>query len=74
MAERRDSRGRRIGYNWWRTYNSDLLLDAALAWERQAEDATSGYSTELREYAAQHPRPTLKEFLLRNKGMASERA
>lgn len=72
MAERRDSRGRRIGYNWWRSLNCDLLLDATLAWERGAEGATSGYDTELREYAAKHPRPTLKEFLIRNKGLGSE--
>lgn len=70
MSVRRDKRGRRIGRNWWRTYNCDLLLDAALAWERQAEEVAIGYDTELQEYAAQHPRPNLKEFLLRNKGMS----
>lgn len=68
---RRDKRGRRIGHNWWRSYNCDLLLDATLVWERVAEEATLGYGTELREYEAENPRPNLKDFLLRNKGMNS---
>lgn len=71
--ERRDRRGRRIGHNWWRTYICDLLLDATLVWERKAEDASLGYEVELAEYAAEHPRPTLKEFLIQMKGMNSER-
>ena len=72
--ERRDRRGRRIGYNWWRTYICDPLLDATLAWERQAEDASLGYEVELAEYARAHPRPTLKEFLIQMKGMNSEQS
>lgn len=71
---RRDRLGRRIGYNWWREYICELLLDASLAWERKAEDASLGYDTELAEYAAKHPRPTLKEFLIQMKGMNSEAA
>lgn len=69
---RRDSRGRRIGFNWWRDYNCALLLDATLAWERQCEDATYGYATEIAEYAAISPRPTLRAFLTANKGMFTE--
>jgi hypothetical protein len=66
---RQDKRGRRIGYNWWREYNCDLLLDASLVWERQCEQVAIGYPTETAEYAEEHPRPTLKAFLLANKGM-----
>lgn len=70
-AERRDRLGRRVGYNWWRDYNCTLLLDATLAWERAAESETSGYETELAEYAAKNPRPNLKNFLIQNAGMGS---
>lgn len=66
---RRDKRGRRIGRNWWREYNCEILLDATLTWERDAEAVAIGYATETAEYAEQHPRPTLKAFLLANKGM-----
>lgn len=69
---RRDRRGRRIGYNWWRTYNCDLLLDATLVWERDAERVTLGYETEMVEYKRDNPMPTLKAFLLANKGMNRE--
>lgn len=66
---RRDKRGRRIGHNWWREYNRDLLFDATLVWERQCEETAIGYPTEIAEFAQAHPRPTLKEFLLANKGL-----
>lgn len=69
VRERRDKRGRKIGFNWWREYNCSLLLDATLVWERQCENSCYGYATEMMEYAATHPRPTLKAFLLANKGM-----
>jgi hypothetical protein len=32
-------------------------------WERQAEDASRGYTTELAEYERDHPRPNLRDFL-----------
>jgi hypothetical protein len=66
---RRDKRGRRIGYNWWREYNCSLLLDATLTWERDCEAVAIGYDTETAEYAQHTPRPTLKAFLLANAGM-----
>lgn len=69
VTDRRDRRGRRIGSNWWREYNTSLLLDASLTWERQCEAVAIGYATEIREYAEANPRPTLKQFLLHNKGM-----
>lgn len=69
MSKRRDKRGRRIGYNWWREMNCDLLLDATLTWEQRCEETTYGYKTEMVEYAERHPRPNLKDFLVRNAGM-----
>jgi hypothetical protein len=61
-----------VARNWWREYNCELLLDATLAWERQAELVTLNYPTELAEYAEQHPRPNLKTFLIANAGMNTE--
>lgn len=72
MPDRRDKRGRRIGRNWWRELNCSLLLDATLVWERDCEEVAFGYATETAEYAEAHPRPTLKEFLIHNKGMADQ--
>lgn len=37
--------------------------DARDAWEAQAEAATHGYATELREYAQDNPGPTFKAWL-----------
>lgn len=69
VPDRRDSRGRRIGYNWWREYNCSLLLDATLIWEAQREAACNGWATEEREFLETHPRPTLKQYLMLNRGM-----
>lgn len=69
---RRDKRGRRIGRNWWREMNCEVLLDATLTWDRQCEAVAYGYATETAEYAELNPRPTLKAFLLANKGMNIE--
>lgn len=69
VAQRRDKRGRRIGCNWWRDHVTDLLHYAAAAWERECEAVALGYDTETAEYAAEHPRPTLKQVLLGHKGM-----
>ena len=74
MADRvrRDRLGRRIGYNWWREYNVDLLLNARLTWEQRAEAVTLGYATEMEEYRRDNPAPNLKSFLLANKGIHRE--
>jgi hypothetical protein len=69
VANRRDRRGRRIGHNWWREYNVSLWFDATVVWERDCEELALGYKIEEEEYAASVPRPTLKAFLLANKGM-----
>lgn len=67
--DRRDRRGRRIGYNWWREYICSLLLDADLTWLAERETVCNGWTTEEREYQMLHPRPTLKDFLIRCAGM-----
>lgn len=69
MSVRRDKRGRRIGRNWWREYNCDLLFHADAAWQAKREAECIGYTTEEREFAMSNPRPTLKEFLLANAGI-----
>lgn len=66
---RRDKRGRRIGYNWWREMNNELFFLQTAVWEEQCEAVALGYPSETAEYAAENPRPTLKALLLGNKGM-----
>lgn len=73
MTVRRDKRGRRIGYNWWREYNTELWFAADQAWLMRREEAAIGYATEEAEFAAENPRPTLKHMLLNNKGMNDDR-
>lgn len=70
---RRDSLGRRIGYNWWREYNNELFFLATAVWEQQCEAASVGYATEAAAFQEANPRPTLKDLLLGNKGMARPR-
>lgn len=66
---RLDKRGRKIGRNWWREYNMELLTLATYTWEEQREEYTKGYQTERDEYQREHPIPNLKHFLIHNKGM-----
>lgn len=61
---RRDKLGRRIGRNWWREYVVDTLRCADHAWWLEAEAASNGWATELAEFRAGHPRPTLKACLV----------
>jgi len=37
---------------------------AVEAWERAAEAATHGYATEMAEYEATNPRPTLRAWMM----------
>lgn len=74
---------RRVGRNWWREYNCDLLAEAEAAWQMLREcgdaigttavagaDFTTGYyQLSDEEFRSLHPRPTLKAFLIGNKGM-----
>lgn len=48
----------------WAMVLDDLRFVDAHAWALQAEAVALGYDTELAEYAAEHPRPTLKAFLV----------
>lgn len=46
--------------------NHDQFFWARAAWERQAEEATALYDTEMDEYKQAHPMPRFKDFLLAN--------
>lgn len=69
--ERRDSLGRRIGYNWWREYNVTILRDAEAAWQSLYG---TNHQMEHDEFCLIHPRPTLKALLLGNAGMHRQAA
>lgn len=74
VPNRLDSRGRKIGRNWWREFNCDMLLTATLMWESDREAQCNGWATEEREFLETNPRPTLKQFLETNQGMERWRA
>lgn len=63
------------GRHWWRELVTDAFRSATAAWDLQAEAVAIGYATELREYAEQHPRPRLKDFMvhLSNGALAPDR-
>ncbi|MET8519757.1 hypothetical protein [Nocardioides sp. NPDC004968] len=50
--------------HWWRDLITSEFYNATHAWFLAAEAASLGYPTELAEYAAEHPRPTLQGFML----------
>lgn len=50
-----------------------MLLDADLTWLAAREAACNGWKTEEREFAQLHPRPTLKDFLIRMAGFNKNR-
>lgn len=64
---RRDKRGRRIGYNWWREYNCRMLYDYN---DAVAVLDGENHQMEPDEFRAAHPRLTLKQCLVGNAGMA----
>lgn len=82
---RLDKRGRKIGSNWWREYICDQLSSAEAHWQSLRESGesihsgtvagatydTAYYQLSDREFKMIHPRPTLKDFLIQNKGMGS---
>ena len=51
------------GRHWWRELVTDAWRSANEAWERQLEATTSMYEAEVAEYAAEHPRPRLGDFM-----------
>lgn len=59
--------------NWWVEFIVEAFYCATEAWLLRAEAVALGYETELREYAAENPRPTLKGFMLANAGMGRRR-
>lgn len=61
---RRDRLGRRIGRNLWREHITDAWRAADHAWWLARENVAYGYATESAEYAQDHPRPTLKAFMI----------
>lgn len=82
---RRDKRGRKIGHNWWREYNTSLWRDAHDAWLHRRESSLPAfgaagaahsdvccYQLSDREYRELYPEPTLREMLVANKGMNAE--
>lgn len=84
MRVRRDRLGRRIGRNWWREYNCQLLAEAEAVWQARREsgdpilstavpgaDHNTGFNQlEDADYRRIHPRPTLREFLVSNAGFS----
>ena len=52
--------------HWWRDLITNQQRLAMAAWEADAEAESLGYPTELEEYAATHPRPTLQGFMVAN--------
>ncbi len=77
-AARRDTLGRRIGFNWWREYVMNHYTGAELHWLRLRDSGeaintgtVAGASPETaycqlsdQEFRQLRPRPTLKETLL----------
>lgn len=63
-----DKRGRRIGDNWWRSYNMECFDAASAAVEAHRED---NHQMEPDEYSTAFPLPQFKHFLIANKGMRS---
>lgn len=83
MSCRRDTLGRRIGYNWWREYNMAIFHETETARAGLRESGmsvrasvrggrgtdTCYYQLSDAEFDTLHPRVTLKELLIANKGV-----
>lgn len=54
----------RVGSHWWHRLVMDTFRTWTDAWEAEAERVSIGYDTELAEFAARKPRPTLKRVLV----------
>ena len=66
LTERRDKRGRRIGYNWWREFNVQMMRDY-----NDSVDACDGENHQMEpdEFRSAHPYVTFKQCLVGNAGM-----
>lgn len=51
------------GRHWWRELVTDSWRAANHAWELDREAVAIGYATEMAEYQAANPRPTLGDFM-----------
>lgn len=58
--------------NWWVEAICEAFYCADEAWRLQAEAVAIGYETELAEFRAEHPRPTLKGFMLAMAGASAD--
>lgn len=67
-----DSRGRKVGYNWWREYVFDLWWGANEHWKNEMLDACHGHATEEKEFRENWPQPTFKQYLVMNAKMTAE--
>lgn len=52
-----------IGRHWWRELVTSTWRAAYDQWQADAEIAAIGYATELEEFKAQRPVPTLRGFM-----------
>lgn len=52
------------GRHWWREFVTDAWRSADHAWWLARESVAVGYPTEMSEYAAEHPRPRLRDFMV----------
>lgn len=52
-----------VGRHWWREWVTDAWRSADHAWWLAREATALGYDTEEREFAAEHPRPRLSDFM-----------
>lgn len=66
---RRDKRGRRIGYNWWRVYITEIVNDHNHHVAALRED---NHQMEPDEFSEAHPLLTLKACLIGHAGMNHE--
>ena len=62
--------------HWWRDLVTEAWSCADHAWQLHREQVAIGYDTEEREFAAEHPRPKLRDFMvhLSNGSLSPERA
>jgi hypothetical protein len=51
--------------NIWHETLMQTYSDAVWDWEQRRDQAALGYATEEADFARQHPRPRLKDFMIR---------
>jgi hypothetical protein len=53
-----------VGRHWWRELVTEAWRCADHAWWLEREAVAVGYATEMAEFALQHPRPKLSDFMV----------